>query len=311
MHVLALIFNWFLGLLFLIFTVSVLFYATAAAVPLLFLTMMFLPPVRRFLHKKTKRSFPSKAKKIIVPILVLAALVLIGDEVSRRNDEKAAIALQKRIDVYLQKKTSIVDSINTAISLSDFEIAIAQIDRYAFAEDSDLVAIRHIATEKQLEKIRDERRNQILKELRGVPAMEFARNKELYGELLKMFPDNATYRARYDDYSTKLSMKQEQERLVAERAAREAREKAARKERIEAQFSAWDGAHRNLTKIIKASMNDPDSFKHVKTVYWDMIDHLIVQETFRGKNAFGGVVVNTVKAKVSLDGQVLEIIDQW
>jgi hypothetical protein len=35
------------------------------------------------------------------------------------------------------------------------------------------------------------------------------------------------------------------------------------------------------------------------------------QTTFRGKNAFGGVVKNTVKAKVSLDGDVLEIIDQY
>jgi len=83
-----------------------------------------------------------------------------------------------------------------------------------------------------------------------------------------------------------------------------------RKERIEAQFSPWDGSHLGLTKVIKKLMNDPDSYKHVETVYWDMGDHLVVRTTFRGKNAFGGVVTNWIKAKVDLDGKVLEILDQ-
>lgn len=83
-----------------------------------------------------------------------------------------------------------------------------------------------------------------------------------------------------------------------------------RKERIETSFSAWDGSHRGLTKVIKASMNDPDSYDHVETVYWDKDDYLIVRTTFRGKNAFGGVVKNWVEAKVDLDGNVLAVIEQ-
>ena len=83
-----------------------------------------------------------------------------------------------------------------------------------------------------------------------------------------------------------------------------------REEQLESQFSAWDGSHRGLTKAIKASMNDPDSYKHVETVYWDREDHLVVKTTFRGKNAFGGVVANWVKAKVDLNGSVLAIVEQ-
>jgi hypothetical protein len=83
-----------------------------------------------------------------------------------------------------------------------------------------------------------------------------------------------------------------------------------RKERLERQFSAWDGSHRGLTKLIKASMNDPDSYDHVETVYWDKGDHLVVKTTFRGKNAFGGVVKNWVMAKVDLEGNVIEVISQ-
>ncbi len=83
----------------------------------------------------------------------------------------------------------------------------------------------------------------------------------------------------------------------------------ARKKRLEKGFSAWDGSHRGLTKVIKESMNDPKSYEHVETNYWDMGDHLVVRATFRGKNAFGGVVKNSVRAKTDLDGNVLEIME--
>jgi len=83
-----------------------------------------------------------------------------------------------------------------------------------------------------------------------------------------------------------------------------------RKEQLAKDFSAWDGSHRGLTKVIKESMNDPSSYEHVDTVYWDKGDYLIVKTTFRGKNAFGGVVTNWVEAKVDLNGNVIEVISQ-
>lgn len=83
-----------------------------------------------------------------------------------------------------------------------------------------------------------------------------------------------------------------------------------RKERIQKHFSAWDGSHRGLTEIIKKSMNDPGSYKHEETAYWDKGDHLIVKTTFRGKTAFGGVVKNWVMAKIDLNGNVIEVVSQ-
>ena len=104
--------------------------------------------------------------------------------------------------------------------------------------------------------------------------------------------------------------RQRQEREARILAAAEAKERAARKERIDKGFSAWDGSHRELTVLIKASMNDPDSYKHDTTTWSDYGDYLIVHTTFRGKNGFGGVVRERVKAKVDLDGHVIEIIAQ-
>ncbi|MBD3339395.1 MAG: hypothetical protein GF353_09820 [Candidatus Lokiarchaeota archaeon] len=83
-----------------------------------------------------------------------------------------------------------------------------------------------------------------------------------------------------------------------------------RKEEIGKHFSAWDGSHRGLTAYIKKSMHDPSSYEHVETVYWDRGDHLIVKTTFRGKNAFGGVVKNWIQAKVDLNGNVIDVISQ-
>lgn len=86
-----------------------------------------------------------------------------------------------------------------------------------------------------------------------------------------------------------------------------------REQRIEKMFSHWDGSHRELERKVKEMMNDPDSYKHVETVYQDPgPSHNIIniKTTFRGKNKFGGVVKSWVWAKSDLDGNVLEIISQ-
>jgi len=81
-----------------------------------------------------------------------------------------------------------------------------------------------------------------------------------------------------------------------------------RTERIEKQFSGWDGRHMKLARQVKTSMNNPKSFEHVKTTYVDHGDYLNVVVMYRGENLFGGVVTNSVIARVSLDGEILEIV---
>jgi hypothetical protein len=80
-------------------------------------------------------------------------------------------------------------------------------------------------------------------------------------------------------------------------------------EKIENQLSIWDGSHIELKRLIKLSMNDPKSFEHVQTRYWEYDTYIIVSTQFRGRNAFGGMVVDYVKAKYSIDGELLEIME--
>jgi hypothetical protein len=98
-----------------------------------------------------------------------------------------------------------------------------------------------------------------------------------------------------------------EERRQAAAADQSKKELEARKKVLEAQFSAWDGSHRGLERYIKKHMNNPSSYEHVETKYLDKGDHLMLITKFRGTNAFGAIVTNTIAAKVDMAGNVLEI----
>lgn len=72
---------------------------------------------------------------------------------------------------------------------------------------------------------------------------------------------------------------------------------------FQANFSGWNGAYRPLEVLIKAGMHDDSSYKHLSTRYRLILTddpHATVETTFRGTNAFGGVVKETVSARVDL-----------
>lgn len=61
-------------------------------------------------------------------------------------------------------------------------------------------------------------------------------------------------------------------------------------------LSGWDGSNRELVRLVKSGMNDPDSFEHVETRFTDNGDSLSLLMTFRGKNGFNATVTNKVSA---------------
>ena len=65
-----------------------------------------------------------------------------------------------------------------------------------------------------------------------------------------------------------------------------------------------------MTKFIKKNMNDTKSYKHVETSISILADgeNIFVIQSFRGKNAYGGVVLNRCKAKQNIKtGELTEI----
>jgi hypothetical protein len=154
------------------------------------------------------------------------------------------------------------------------------------------------------------RTSQCKRRLRQLSESDLKGRADTYLELAKLHPTNAEYARESKRYRDRFDQQQAELRKAKLLAEQRQRAAAQRKERIEAQFSGWDGSHRNLEKIIKKSMHNPDSYKHTETVYWDRGDHLVVKTTYRGTNAFGGVVTNWTMARVDLDGTVTEIVGQ-
>lgn len=82
---------------------------------------------------------------------------------------------------------------------------------------------------------------------------------------------------------------------------------------FQANFSGWNGSYRPLEKLIKANMNNDSSYKHDSTTYHLILNkdpHAVVKMTFRGTNTYGGVVKQTVAARVDVrTGEVVSILD--
>ena len=78
-----------------------------------------------------------------------------------------------------------------------------------------------------------------------------------------------------------------------------------RKEQNEKKFNWWDGTLPGVNENIKNSMHNPKSYEPVETTYRDMGNYLIVNQKFRGTNAFGATVTENIAVKTDLNGNVL------
>ena len=101
---------------------------------------------------------------------------------------------------------------------------------------------------------------------------------------------------------------------------------------IQSQFSVWDGAHKELEKLIVRNLNDEKSYEHIDTTYRDIatesdrddvnkvladagysqrveVGDLFIQTVFSAKNAFGGTIKNTAFGIASYNNNTITLID--
>ena len=101
---------------------------------------------------------------------------------------------------------------------------------------------------------------------------------------------------------------------------------------INNQFSAWDGSHKELERLIIRNLNDEDSYKHIETTYRDISDEsirdevnqvladagytqrvevgdLFIRTQFSAKNAFGGTIKNTAFGIASYNNNTITLVD--
>ncbi len=125
------------------------------------------------------------------------------------------------------------------------------------------------------------REAELVVELKTIPAAEVQKNLDGYRELAELNPANEKYHKKVAYYE----------------------EKMTRYRQIQAQFSAWSGAHKDLERYIKKRLKDPDSYEHIETGYNDNGDHIMVLMRYRAKNSFGGFALESVRARCTIEGQ--------
>lgn len=78
---------------------------------------------------------------------------------------------------------------------------------------------------------------------------------------------------------------------------------------ITSQFSAWNGSIPKANEMIKEHMNNPNSFEHVETTYENLGLHKGIRflVTYRGTNAFGGIVTNQAKGTINYTTHMIHI----
>lgn len=80
-----------------------------------------------------------------------------------------------------------------------------------------------------------------------------------------------------------------------------------RETQIKNLFNLWDGSQPMVNMAIERKLHNPKSFEHVKTLYLDKGDYILVTVQFRGSNMLGALVLNTAIAKIDLEGNVLDL----
>ena len=301
--------SWFFGVILLLSGVMALLTMPMVGAVYIVVSLFLLPPSRAFVYAKTNMKLTTKARAAFIVVLVLVSGVLVG--VSERAAKDALIAEQQReraaalaaLDeknkaYFKTNRAAVLALVNKHIKADDYQLASDTAAPYRVADDKELYRLYALAQRKLDEQTTAATIAALQKQVKKVVASDFAKNKELYGELASLAPDNKKYQAKVVYYTKKLKDKEKKDAVAAARA-----------KRISDQFNPWDGSHYALERHIKKAMNDPSSYEHAETVYWDRGDHLVVKMVYRGKNAFGGIVRNFIKVKVSLDGVLLEVLD--
>lgn len=278
-------------------------------VSLIFLiALLSFQPSRKFIRQKIK--FVPNAW--ITLILFFAAFIasprLTDKNEQLEQEEKRAAAVENKrksdsvtVSDFKKNGNSIISSISKLANEKKFKEAFDLLKKYEPAKSIDsktsVIIDSMVLVVKSYEA--REKTSELEKQLDSNPNMSKEDQLSIYEQLALGNPNNKKYiAARYELRSEIQEIKKENEK------------KQLIEKSLKGQFSEWDGSHRALEKIIKEGMNDPDSYEHVSTKYWIVGDHLIVLTKFRGKNAFGGIVTNSVKAKVSLDGSEINILEQ-
>ena len=291
-------FKWILGIVFIIVGISSLFTDVLTGLTFLLLGILIIPPTFKLLEEKFNVIVPRWSKYLGAFGVLIIASFFISNAMAKK-EAKAELLYKEAVGfinkgqydsatVYLTDAKELYSSSEN--KAQDLLLDIKLSESQDFAKQS--VAL---LTADEFKELHD-----------GTLEKEYIKSAKLNERLLDFMRSQGK-----DQTIIKQEIEEKRQLAEAEEERKKQLELQKNKEKlIENQFSSWDGSHRNLERFIKDNMNDPDSYDHIETRYRDEGNSLVVITKFRGANAFGGKVINTITARVDLEGNVLEIISQ-
>lgn len=211
-------------------------------------------------------------KGILFAIGVIVLLVVIGNITGGMN-ESARLAREAKeknqaAEYYRQHKAEVLQSIQSRIDAGQYAHAVTEANKYIRAFDEDLERLK-LAAQEQF----------IVQKLKSIPAARVEENRDLYAELVRINPGEPRYQRKLDYYQAKLD------------AAAKVHEDRVKKFGNPPVASAWDGSYPAVERYLERVMNDPESLDMegcTKVFY--TADGWLVGCTYRGRNAFGGMI---------------------
>lgn len=265
-------------------------------------------------------------------------------EAARRACESARGEVAKtQASGTLAEATSAVAKIKSACALTDAESS--SFDRYLTTreaaerkqkEEQAAAEAARVAAEKEAIAVATfpARSKELVARIKGAPAKAWQGKADLAAEDLDSVKSDldgfqGTSVASSKEYAAVVTQLEEKRKTIQplvdrllEKRQKEAAALAEKRAREEAAAalkaailgpkpvnSAWDGSVSAVERYLKVAMHDPDSYEHVRTTepviegdYW------VVKSMFRGKNMFGGKVVNAQKFYIQ-QGSVVKVTD--
>ena len=155
----------------------------------------------------------------------------------------------------------------------------------------------------------DHRRQQLAKEYKALERGDYRGQLSIYEELVSLFPDSETCRAKRRALRTKVAEIDRQEQAAQDR-------EEAELQRAEAQLrnaprnSEWDASVKQVKRYLEATLNDAGSVKYVEwSTVFQTPNGWIVRCKYRAKNAFGGYVLKNQLFYMDENGAVVSVRD--
>ena len=268
---------------------------------LIIVGITFIPLFRDWLRKKTKRNISFKSRQILYSVFgMILVAVLINTLITEKNiadkelQEQQRINLQKEIqskaeilrrklEEFKNNKDTILTKITEFKNDKNYSAGLTLANNYTFTNDKDLLILKKEIQTIQRDIQKKVRTRTILSKLKKLPTSQINKNYDLYKELLKLHPKNEKYSKKMEYYADK----------IAKIEAKKIAEKVFYGDKPNQ--SSYDGSYRAVKIYLKQAMHDPSSLdiNNCSSVYKIEDKGWAVKCSYRGKNAFGGTVLNS------------------